>query len=525
MIRATLYLILFLSFILLNSCTRAEDTLYGDSLYIADFQKPSIINPILTAGTISRLLADIIFDGLIRFGEDLEAEPHLASSWEVLDNGTRWRFHLRSGILFHDGKEMTAEDVRFTIDTIKNARYRGPFFHMFQDVKEVIVRDKYIIDIILTRPNASFINNLIIGILPRHILERQDLLKTDFNYHPIGTGPFRFAKWSDEEVSLESNRDYFLGRPYLDKIVIKIYKNQEAAWAGLMRGEADYFPYITSENYNILKKIPDFKTNSFLKHLYYMIAFNLKNEIFKDKRIRQALNYAIEKEKIIKEILKGEGIVSKGPIYPGSWAYDNKLNPYPYSPKRAIELLKEAGWIDHDGDHILDKDGRRFEFTLYINAGDNLKERAAMMIQGQFLDIGIMMRVERLAVGSLEELLRQGRFDVHLPEMLAMADPDLSYRFWHSSQIKDGFNVSSYKNNEVDRLLDQGRVTLDKEERKKIYYKFQKEIMNDPPGIFLFWSNYLVGVHKRFRNVKITAAGPFNNIREWYVPKGEQEHR
>lgn len=508
----------------LPSCTKEEKTQYGDSLYISEYQKPSIINPILTIGTISRDLAEVIFDGLIRLDENLEAMPHLVSSWEILDGGLVWRFHLRKGVIFHDGIELTSGDVSFTFKKIKDSRNKGPFFYVFQDLKEVIVKDRYTIDIILSRPNGSFINNLYVGILPKHLLEKEDFLNTDFNYHPIGTGPFRFVSWKDEEISLEANKSYFLERPYLDKIVVKVYKNQEASWAGIMKGEADCFPYITSENFNILKKVPDLKTYSYLKPLYYMIAFNLKHEIFRDKIVMRALNYAVDKEEIVREVLKGEGLVSKGPIYPGSWAYDDKLNPYPYNPKRAIELLKEAGWIDRDGDHILDRDGRRFEFTLHINEGDNIKEKAVMMIQDQLLDIGVIMKVKRFDASSLDFLF-QKRFDAHFPELLATADPDLAYRFWHSSQIEGGLNWSSYKNPEVDRFLDQGRVALDMEERKRIYHRFQEEILDDPPGIFLFWSNYLVGVHKRFKGVKITVAGPFSNIREWYVPKDQQKYR
>jgi peptide/nickel transport system substrate-binding protein len=331
--------------------------------------------------------------------------------------------------------------------------------------------------------------------------------------------------WSDKDIILEANKDYFLGRPYLDRIVVRIYKSQEASWAGLMREEVDFSPDLTPESYNILKEIPSLKTYYSLKPLYYIMTFNLRNEILKDKRVRQALNHAIDKERIVKEVLKEEGEISNGPIYPGSWAYDKEIPSYPYDPKKAIELLKAAGWIDHNGDHILDKGGKDLEFTLYINEGDNLKDKSAIMIQDQLLDIGIRMRVKKVTAASLLDFLSEKRFDAIFQEILAVPDPDINYTFWHSSQIENGLNWFSYKNQEIDRLLDQGRATSETGERKKIYGRFQEEIMNDPPGIFLFWSNYLVGVHKRFKGVNITAAGPFSNIREWYVPKSEQRHR
>lgn len=531
MIRSRLYIIsLALLFTILSpifySCKgkNLEKSTYGDSLYIAEYQRPSIIDPLAGISTISVLLSEMIFDGLIRFDNDLVPRPNLASSWEIFDNGTRWIFYLRKGVFFHDGVEMTAEDVKFTLDKLKDPRIRVRFSNAFLDLHSVIVKDRYTIEILFARPNYSLISAFDIGILPRHLLEKEDILNSAFNRHPTGTGPFRFVMWSDKEILLEANKNYFLGRPYLDRVLVRFYKDQEAAWAGLMRGDVDSFYIITPENFQTLKKIPDIRTYSYLKALYYMLVLNLREEIFKDKRVRQALNYAIDKERIVKEVLRGEGIVSKGTIYPGSWAYNKDINPYPYDPNKALELLKDAGWADHDGDHILDKDGKGFEFTLHINEGDNIKERAALIIQGQLLDIGVRMRVILFPAAS-QDFLFQGRFDAHFPEMIAWPDPDLSYIFWHSSQIKGGMNVSLYRNQEIDMLLDQGRGIEDIKERKAIYYRFQEEILNDPPGIFLFWSNYTVGLHKRFRDVKITASGPFNNIREWYVPKEEQRYK
>jgi peptide/nickel transport system substrate-binding protein len=223
------------------------------------------------------------------------------------------------------------------------------------------------------------------------------------------------------------------------------------------------------------------------------------------------------------KVLKGQGRVAAGTIFPDSWAYDPNAKPYPYDPKKALALLAEAGWKDHDGDSILDKAGRPFEFTVHVNTGDDLKQRALLLIQQQLLDIGIRIKIKLFNAADTDFLFTK-KFDSHFPELLAKGDPDISYRFWHSSQINGGFNFSSYRNEKVDRLLDAGRAEFDPEKRKAIYFKFQEEIHKDPPGIFLFWTNYLVGVHQRFKGVKISPVGPFANIREWYVPKAEQRY-
>jgi peptide/nickel transport system substrate-binding protein len=245
---------------------------------------------------------------------------------------------------------------------------------------------------------------------------------------------------------------------------------------------------------------------------------------FKDDKVRQALNYAVNKEEIIKRTLLGKGRSSSGTIYPLSWAYNPNLKPYPYNPKKALKLFNDDGWRDTNGNHILDRNGRDFEFALLTVKGDDVSSECALQIQQQLLDIGIKMKVKPLPLLSYENSLLTKRFDAALLTMIS-DEPDKNYAWWHSSQVDHGFNVFSYKNRKVDELLDRGRTTMDGKKRKGIYQQFQREIYDDPPGVFLFWRDYLIGIHKRFRGVRIGPAGIFSNINEWYVPKEEQKYR
>jgi len=526
-VRETFYFIFILIFIAgAASCKPprpTENKAAGDILIVPEYQKPALINPLLTSTTLSVRLSEILFGGLIEIGNQFEPKPHLAQSWETSADGRVWTFHLRPGVKFHDGVELTAEDVAFTYRKVKELQNEMPFGFIFQDVVTVLVKDKYTVQIILKKPLASFLQALFVGILPKHLLEGQDLDRNPFNQHPVGTGPFKFKSWSDSEIILEANPSYFLGRPYLDQIRVKVYPDREAAWAKLMGGEVDFFDFLTPDKYEILRQVPTFRFYSVPMPYYYIVAFNLESRLFKDQKVRQALNYAVNKEEIVAKVLRGQGQLSAGTIYPNSWAYNSNVSPYPYDPKRAITLLKEAGWEDHDGDRLLDKGGQVFEFTLYVNAGDDLKQKALLLIQQQLLDIGIRMKIQLFNAADTDFLFKK-KFDAHFPEVEAIGDPDISYKYWHSSQIKDGFNVSSYHNDKVDRLLEEGRTEFDQEKRKEIYFKYQEEMLKDPPGIFLFWTNYLVGVQKRFKGVKISPVGPFANIQEWYVPKAEQRY-
>ncbi len=495
----------------------------GGVLIIPEYQKPAFINPLLTSTTLSARLSEIIFDGLIRLDDRFEVRPHIAESWERSKDGMIWTFHLRQGVTFHDGVELTAEDVAYTFQMIKEYQERIPFAFVFQDVTGIEVKDKYTLQVRLRKPIASFLQTLFMGILPKHILDGQDLMKTPFNQHPIGTGPFQLKSWSEKEIILEANHSYFLGRPYLNQIRVIVYLSREAAWAKLISGEVDFFPYLTPENYEVLKQVPNFSFHSIPMPYYYVVAFNLREEIFRDQRVRQALNYAVDKDEIVAKVLQDQGQVAAGTVFPSSWIYNPEVRPYPYDPQKALTLLKEAGWEDHDGDHFLDKDGKLFEFTVHVNAGDDLKQKAVLFIQQYLLDIGIKTHVRIFEAANTGFLFKK-QFQSCFLEIQAWGDLDLSYLNWHSSQIKNGFNVFSYQNKQVDQLLEESRVAFDQEKRKRLYFAFQEKILKDPPGIFLFWTNYLVGIHQRFKGAQISPVGPFANIREWYVPKAEQRY-
>jgi peptide/nickel transport system substrate-binding protein len=498
---------------------------HGDNLLIGSFVEPTIINPILTHSSISAMLKGIIFDGLIKLNEKMEPVPHLALSWENSPEGLTWIFHLNKGVKFHDEAELTAEDVKFTLDKINDPSINSPYISIFKNFKSVKVKDKYTVEINLKTPLPSLPFYLDVGILPKHLLMGKDIKKSQFNYHPIGTGPFKLQQWSKDEITLRANKNYFRSQAYLDWVKVKFFKKQSIAWAELMKGNVDFVfpPY--SKNYNIIEKITDFKIYSYLSLYYYILAFNENSRFFNREEVRQALNYAIDKERIITRVLRGKGQVSSGTIYPKSWAHNKSIEPYPYDPKKALKLLEKAGWKDTNENHIVDKDGREFEFVLLIVEGDYVSRECSLLIQAQLLDIGIKMNVNPLPFGIIyEKFLSTKKFDTSLLTILS-DNPDRNYAWWHSSQIDHGFNVFSYKNKTVDELLDKGRITLDREERKKIYHQFQRELHDKPPGVFLFWRDYLIGIHKRFRGVKVSPARLLNHINGWYVPKEEQKYK
>jgi peptide/nickel transport system substrate-binding protein len=516
------FFLLILPILILPSQSFSKE--HGDILVVGSFVKPSPINPILTQSTISATLKDIMFDGLIKLNEQLEVKPNLALSWNNSEDGLNWRFYLRKNIRFHDSVELTAEDVKFTLDKILDSNNNSPYLNVLNYIKKVETKNKYALEITLKYPIASLLFYLDVGILPKHLLEGRDIPRSEFNYHPIGTGPFKLVTWSEKEIVLEAHEHYFLGRPRLEKIIVKFFPSQSIIWAHLMKKELDLIFFALPKNSRIIERISDFRVHSFLSLYYYILVFNNMTDLFKDNKVRQALNYALNKQEIIKKALLDRGRTSSGTIYPLSWAYNPHLKPYPYDPKKALNILNGAGWRDTNGDKILDRNGKEFEFAFLMVEGDNVSRKAALYIQQQLLDIGIMARVKPLPFPAYENLLLRKRFDAVLLSIIS-DDPDRNHSWWHSSQIHGGLNVFSYRNKKVDELLDKGRTALNSEKRKQIYHQFQKEIHDDPPGLFLFWRDDFIGIHKRFEGVKISPAGIFSNINEWYVPKEEQKYK
>ncbi|MEW5802740.1 MAG: ABC transporter substrate-binding protein [bacterium] len=500
---------------------------FRGTLTIGEFTRPQTLNPVLEVTGVSAHLVNLIFDSLVRIGEKGEILPHLAVSWEMKGGGREWVFYLRKGVRFHDGRQLSADDVKFTLDLVRDPALGSGYARSLSQIAKVEVRDSYTIGISLTEPSVSLPHEINIGILPRHLLEGENIRASSFNYHPVGTGPFQFVRWSRDEVEFAANLNYFLGRPYLDHVVVKSFKNQYLVSANLMRGEIDAFPFLASSSYEVIKKIPSFRVYPTLRPFYYLIAFNLSNPLFQDRRVRQALNYAIDKESIIKRVLKGRGIAASGTIFPSSWAFDDRVEPFPYDPCKAMELLKEAGWQDSDGDHVLDKNNQPLAFQIYLPDGYDELESSSFMIMEQLASVGVMTRGEKFPVEifNREHLLTR-KFEAVFMFANAGGDPDSSYQFWHSSSARGGFNFFSYHNPGIDQLLDQGRSTRDQKERKRIYSRYQEEIKEDPPGIFLFWKENLLCVHKRFCGIHVSAFyGVFNSIREWYIcPDDERKH-
>ena len=296
----------------------------------------------------------------------------------------------------------------------------------------------------------------------------------------------------------------------------------------LKSGNIDYMG-LTPLQYTRQTDTPKFNKNftkyKYLAFAYTYLGYNMLNQKFQDKRVRQALSYAINKEEIVEGVLVGLGEVATGPYKPGTWQYNPAVKRYPYDPEKARRLLKEAGWVDSDGDGLLDKDGTPFEFTVITNQGNTQRARTAEIIQRRLSEIGITMTIRTLEWATfINEYIDKKKFEAVILGWTMGQDPD-QFDIWHSGKTNfKELNFISYKNEEVDQLLQKGRHTFDQAKRKKAYFRFQEILAEDQPYTFLYVPYSLPAIQKRFHGIEPAPAGISYNFTKWYVPKGQQKY-
>lgn len=492
----------------------------------------SYLNPILAQDSASSEINGFVFNGLIKYDRNLQGfVGELAESWKVKEGPEpEITFSLRKGVLWHDGKEFTAEDVKFTYDRIMDEKTNTVRRSDYELVKKAEVLDPYTFKVTYRQPFSPGLSTWGMGILPKHLLENQDINTTPFNRRPIGTGPFRFVEWvTDERITVEANPKYFEGKPYLDRIIYRIIPDPSLTEMELLTRGIDAYSVWPFE-FQRMKEVPFLNVYTQPSLGYTYIGYNLKNPLFQDKRVRQALTYAINREEIVQYVLYGLGVVANGPFPPQFWYSNPHVKPLPYDPAKARRLLAEVGWkANRDG--ILEKDGKPFRFKLITNSGNETRRDVGVLVQRALKEIGIDVTFEFYEWSVfLKNFINVKAFDACILGWSLSPDPD-AYQIWHSSQIEKGFNFVSYRNPEVDRLWEEGRREYDIEKRKAIYWRINELMAEDQPYTFLFVPLGITALQKKFmlmekdsngkeiyRPIKMEKAGLTYDLIKWYVP-------
>lgn len=499
-----------------------EQPVHGGRIRLGTITEPINLIPYLSTDGASHEIADLLFVSALEYDKDLQVVPLAAKSYEVLNNGKLLRFVMREDVFWQDGVQLTVDDIEFTYKLMIDPKTPTAYAEDFLAIKEFKKTGRFTFEVYYERPYARALMTWMGSILPKHILEEQDITKTPFARNPIGAGPYKLKSWeTGSRLVLEASDSYFKGKPYISEVIYTVIPDSSTMFLELRAGNLDMMG-LTPQQYLKQTKGPQWEKNwkkyRYLAFSYAYLGFNLNKPMFQDILTRQGISHAIDRQAIVDNVLLGEGVVSFGPYKPGTWVYNTHLKPIEYNPEKARQLFAQAGWKDI-GNGVLQRDGRPFAFTILVNQGNEQRARVASIIQSQLKAVGIEVQIRTVEWAAfLKEFIDKGRYDAVVLGWSITQDPDI-YDVWHSSKAHEGgLNFMRYKNAELDALLIEARTELDQAKRKPLYDKIQEILHHDQPYCFLFVPYSLPIIKSKFHGIKPAPAGIMYNFDQWWIP-------
>ena len=487
------------------------------------------LNPIIAATNLDQDVSRLAFTGLTRFDRDGTIVPDLAS-FEVDATGKIWTFFIRTDATWHDGAPVTADDVLYTVGLLQDRSYGGPFADAFRGVLVTFLGPK---TVRFTLPDvyAPFAGSTTVPLLPAHILKSVpfgELTRQPFNQRPIGTGPFRVTEVDGRQVTLTRYDDFYRTKParsraYLDKIILRSYRDGGEALAALARGEIDATAGLSPQDASRARALKTVDLLSLPTNDLTALFLNVRpvRPVFRERVVRQAIAAAIDRGRVLQVAADGRGSVADEFVPSSSWAFVRDVPRVALSVADSKAMLDAADWKDHDGDGIRDKAGVSLKFSI-STSDEPARLAAARQIAGDLANIGIAVEIRAVPFADLvDRVARLREFDALLVGITVGNDPD-PYPFFHSSQVGDpGDNFSGYSTLAMDRLLEQARRTVDQSKRRELFGQVFNAIAADLPVVFLYDSDYLYAQSKAVKGFRVAPvndpAQRFWNVEEWYV--------
>ena len=484
--------------------------LHASTLQLSISASPSRINPLLATDSASAEVAGYLFNGLFKFDRNGTIVGDLAEDFSFENNRTLL-VTLRKGIVWHDGKPFGADDVVYTFDLIRSPRLVTPYRDDFKYVERVEKIDDHHLRILYTQPYFKALSIWMMGILPRHLWSRvRDPMTTVLNKLPVGTGPYKLTRAFkvNERIVLESNRDYFIHPPRIERIDMHYIGDPSTQFITLKAGKLDIggVDPLQVERQLDAGFRSRYRLIEQASHSYTYLGFNLRKKIFRDRRVREAIASAIDREEIVDLLFFSHGTICRGPFMPGSDVYPKKWNPRRYDPGKSRALLHELGY---DAEHPL-------RFELVTNTGNDTRIYAAQIIQHQLQKVGIEMKIRTMEWQAfLNTVVMPHHFDAILMGWSLSLIPD-AYSIWHSDgDRKGGFNFVGYHNPEVDSLIVQSEKIVDPEKFAENYRKLFKMIVDDYPYVFLYIPNSITAVNRKIEGIEPSIVGIEYNQIDW----------
>ncbi|RXJ91921.1 peptide ABC transporter substrate-binding protein [Arcobacter sp. CECT 8983] len=486
--------------------------IFASTLNLSMTSSPSRLNPILSNDTASSQVSGWLFNGLFKYDKDGNIVNDIASSYKFESN-TKLLINLRKDVLWHDGVKVTAHDVVFTYEKVIDPKVFNSIVSNFKEVESVKAIDDYTLEVIYKKPYFKALHIWLIGLLPKHILKNEkNLMTSSFNKNPIGNGSYKLDSFKNSsDIILKANEDYFEGKPKIDNIHFKFLPSPDTVFLMLKENKLDVggLTPLQIDRQIDSKFKKDFKIVETQSFLYDYLGFNLRNKKFQDKRVRQALSLAIDRQEMVDILFFGHGKVCNGPFLPGSFAFNDEVKQIKQNQKKAKELLKQAGYDETNP----------FSFEIVTNTGNEIRLNAALIMQYQLAKIGVKAKIKVMEWQAfLNTVVHPRKFETILLGWSLALMPD-AYPLWHSDSDKLGrFNLVGYKNSTVDKLIEKGSLTIDQKKLSLIYKKLFKIISDDLPYLFLYIPNSITVVNSKIKNVEPSFIGVMHNQKDWIKP-------
>ncbi|MGQ4274657.1 ABC transporter substrate-binding protein [Terrihabitans sp. B22-R8] len=497
----------------------------GGTLIAAIEPQPSVLTTVFNNQYANAVLSVNLYDGLVRYDDDLRPQPSLAESWEVAPDGLSITFKLRPGVRWHDGVDFTSEDVKFSaLEAWKKTHTRGRL--TFVALTDVETPDKLTAIFRLSAPSLVILNALNSAesqIIPKHIYEGSQIQTNPANVKPIGTGPFRFKEWKKGQyIELERNPDYWdAGKPYLDRVIFKVIPDTASRAAALETGELLYAPYdaVPLGDVARLKEDPSlgFESRGYDYHSqFYLLDSNLRHPILSKPQVRKAIAHAIDKHALIDTVWYGLGKPSTGPI-PSSVKtyYTPDVERYDFDPKRAESLLDEAGYPRGAG-------GSRFAINLDFTSVGDVTANSAEYIRQSLKRIGIDVTLNNLDDPSyLKKVYKDYDFDLNLLQISPLADPQMGlFRLYWTKAQAPGVpyvNASGYSSPRTDAIIEAIRIEANPEKRVALFHDLQRVAMDDLPLLPLFEMQHFTFFNKKVRGLNTAPDGVLSSLKTVWI--------
>lgn len=491
-----------------------QESKEGNMLIYASAADYTRINPALDEHAE---IHKIIFRGLTKHDENGKIAMDMAKSIDASQDGMEYRISLREDALWHDGQPVRSNDVKFTIDAIKDPKNNSEIATNYAEIESVEVVDDHNLVIKMQRPCVAVLDYLSVGLLPSHLLEGKDIQTDGFNQNPIGNGAYKLSKWKMGQYIELTSFDGFYGTvPSIDKLIFKIVPDEKVRALQLKSGEVN-LAQLEPKDAQIFENEENIKLYMDKTADYRAIMYNMDLEKFKSANLRKAYSYAIDKQEIIDAVLVGMGAQAYSPLQMG--IYNNEdVEKYTYNPEKAKELIESEGYaLNEDG--IYEKDGELLEFRLTTMANDPVRLSMCKVAADQMKKIGIKVSVDP------QENVDWGNLEAFLIGWGSPFDPDdHTYKVFHSDAIENGMNLNNYRNEMVDKYLLEGRTSTGDQERIDAYKNFQAELSKDPAFSFIAYIDAIYASNVEIEGIRPRVLGHHGvgflwNVEEWKLNK------